>query len=55
MTAPALSVPVDVAVPDSHLDLLTRPVVGVLTASACDRAAQLRPGEAVRLVRAPGS
>ena len=31
MTAPALSVPVDVAVPDSHLDLLTRPVVGVLT------------------------
>jgi biotin-dependent carboxylase-like uncharacterized protein len=28
------------------------PVVGVLTASACDRAAQLRPGEAVRLVRA---
>ncbi len=26
------------------------PVVGVLTASACDRAAQLRPGEAVRLV-----
>ena len=28
------------------------PVVGVLTASACDRAAQLRPGETVRLVRA---
>jgi allophanate hydrolase subunit 2 len=28
------------------------PVVGVLTASACDRAAQLRPGEHVRLVRA---
>jgi allophanate hydrolase subunit 2 len=31
------------------------PVVGVLTASACDRAAQLRPGEAVRLVRAATS
>jgi PPOX class probable F420-dependent enzyme len=31
MTGPALSVPVDVAVPDSHLDLLTRSVVGVLT------------------------
>ena len=29
------------------------PAVGVLTASACDRAAQLRPGETVRLVRAP--
>jgi len=28
------------------------PVVGVLTASACDRAAQLRPGGTVRLVRA---
>ncbi len=28
------------------------PVVGVLTASAGDRAAQLRPGDAVRLVRA---
>ena len=28
------------------------PVVGVLTASGCDRAAQLRPGEAVRLMRA---
>jgi len=28
------------------------PVVGVLTASSCDRAAQLRPGETVRLVRA---
>jgi biotin-dependent carboxylase-like uncharacterized protein len=28
------------------------PVVGVLTASACDRAAQLRPGDAVRLVAA---
>jgi biotin-dependent carboxylase-like uncharacterized protein len=28
------------------------PVVGVLAASACDRAAQLRPGDAVRLVRA---
>ncbi len=28
------------------------PVVAVLTASACDRAAQLRPGEAVRLARA---
>ncbi|MFL6080024.1 MAG: biotin-dependent carboxyltransferase family protein [Ornithinibacter sp.] len=28
------------------------PVVGVLTASACDRAAQLRPGESVRLVQA---
>jgi biotin-dependent carboxylase-like uncharacterized protein len=28
------------------------PVVGVLTASACDRAAQLRPGDAVGLVRA---
>ena len=28
------------------------PVVGVLTASGCDRAAQLRPGEAVRLVAA---
>ena len=28
------------------------PVVGVLTASACDRAAQLRPGDAVRLARA---
>ena len=28
------------------------PVVGVLTASACDRAAQLRPGDPVRLVRA---
>jgi allophanate hydrolase subunit 2 len=26
------------------------PVVGVLTASACDLAAQLRPGDAVRLV-----
>ena len=31
------------------------PVVGVLTASGCDRAAQLRPGETVRLVRAPSS
>lgn len=31
------------------------PVVGVLTASASDRAAQLRPGDAVRLVRAPAS
>jgi PPOX class probable F420-dependent enzyme len=31
MTAPALPAPVDVAVPDSHLDLLTRPIVGVLT------------------------
>jgi biotin-dependent carboxylase-like uncharacterized protein len=30
------------------------PVVGVLPASACDRAAQLRPGDAVRLVRATG-
>ena len=29
------------------------PVVGVLTASACDRAAQLRPGEGVRLTGAP--
>ena len=29
------------------------PVVGVLTASACDRAAQLRPGDPVRLTRAP--
>ena len=29
------------------------PVVGVLTASAADRAAQLRPGDAVRLVREP--
>jgi allophanate hydrolase subunit 2 len=28
------------------------PVVGVLTASGCDRAAQLRPGDAVRLVKA---
>jgi len=28
------------------------PVVGVLTASGCDRAAQLRPGEHVRLTRA---
>jgi biotin-dependent carboxylase-like uncharacterized protein len=28
------------------------PVVGVLTASGCDRAAQLRPGETVRLARA---
>ena len=28
------------------------PVVGVLTASACDRAAQLRPGDAVQLVAA---
>lgn len=28
------------------------PVVAVLTASACDRAAQLRPGDAVRLTRA---
>ena len=28
------------------------PVVGVLTASACDHTAQLRPGDAVRLVRA---
>jgi len=31
------------------------PVVGVLTASACDRAAQLRPGNAVRLIRAPAA
>ena len=31
MTAPTLPAPVDVAVPDSHLDLLARPVVGVLT------------------------
>lgn len=31
MTAPVLSGPADVAVPPSHLDLLTRPVVGVLT------------------------
>jgi PPOX class probable F420-dependent enzyme len=31
MTAPVLPGPVDVAVPPSHLDLLTRPVVGVLT------------------------
>ena len=30
------------------------PVVGVLTASSCDRAAQLRPGDAVRLVAARG-
>ena len=30
------------------------PVVAVLTASACDRAAQLRPGDRVRLVAAPG-
>ena len=30
------------------------PVVAVLTASATDRAAQLRPGDAVRLVAAPG-
>jgi biotin-dependent carboxylase-like uncharacterized protein len=30
------------------------PVVGVLTASACDLAAQLRPGEPVRLIRRPG-
>jgi biotin-dependent carboxylase-like uncharacterized protein len=30
------------------------PVVGVLTASACDRAAQLRPGDAVRLVASRG-
>ncbi|HYN67322.1 MAG TPA: biotin-dependent carboxyltransferase family protein [Ornithinibacter sp.] len=30
------------------------PVVGVLTASSCDRAAQLRPGEPVRLVAARG-
>ena len=29
------------------------PVVAVLTASAADRAAQLRPGDALRLVRAP--
>ena len=29
------------------------PVVAVLTASAADRAAQLRPGDAVRLVRGP--
>ena len=29
------------------------PVVAVLTASACDRAAQLRPGDEVRLERAP--
>jgi biotin-dependent carboxylase-like uncharacterized protein len=29
------------------------PVVAVLTASACDRAAQLRPGDAVLLTRAP--
>ena len=28
------------------------PVIGVLTASACDLAAQLRPGDAVRLTRA---
>ena len=28
------------------------PVVGVLTASGCDRAAQLRPGDTVRLTRA---
>lgn len=31
MTAPALPAPVDVTVPDSHLDLLARLVVGVLT------------------------
>jgi PPOX class probable F420-dependent enzyme len=31
MSAPALPAPVDVTVPDSHLDLLTRPIVGVLT------------------------
>jgi allophanate hydrolase subunit 2 len=29
------------------------PVVAVLTASAADRAAQVRPGDAVRLVRDP--
>lgn len=31
------------------------PVVAVLTASACDRAAQLRPGDRVRLVAASGA
>ena len=31
MTAPELAGDVDVAVHDSHLDLLTRPIVGVLT------------------------
>jgi PPOX class probable F420-dependent enzyme len=31
MTAPVLPMPADVAVPDSHLDLLDRPIVGVLT------------------------
>jgi PPOX class probable F420-dependent enzyme len=31
MTAPVLPMPADVAVPDSHVDLLARPIVGVLT------------------------
>jgi PPOX class probable F420-dependent enzyme len=31
MTTPAPASPVDVAVPDTHLDLFTLPVVGVLT------------------------
>ncbi|HSW41886.1 MAG TPA: PPOX class F420-dependent oxidoreductase [Patescibacteria group bacterium] len=31
MTATTAAVPVDVAVPDSHLDLLARPIVGVFT------------------------
>jgi PPOX class probable F420-dependent enzyme len=31
MTVPVLPGPVDVAVPDSHLDLLARPIVGVFT------------------------
>jgi len=31
MTATQTAAPVDVAVPESHLDLLSRPVVGVLT------------------------
>lgn len=31
MTATIASAPMDVAVPESHLDLLTRPIVGVFT------------------------
>ena len=31
MTAPVLPAPADVTVPGSHLDLLTRPIVGVFT------------------------
>jgi PPOX class probable F420-dependent enzyme len=31
MTAPSLPAPIDVPVPDSHLDLLAGPIVGVLT------------------------